>query len=196
MSLGDGSGLDLANRPRTPLGVVTATALALLAMGAARVGLASVLADPVQPVTALGVLGGVLGAGLALVVRRHAGLGVPAATRVWSHHVAGTDPESARTQGAFLHLLAGAVAGGWYPWLFATLGFRVGTFAALPASLAVGLAFGVLVWGVAIGLVGAGVLDLELYGQRVARLLSLQLLYGLAVGAVVGLWCPVLAGVV
>jgi hypothetical protein len=179
--------------PRTRIGLLTATLASLGWLVALRIALVSVLDDPVHPVTYIGVVGGVLGAAAVQAIVRWTDLGSLPATQFWATYLGDGDPGEYVRQGTYLHVLYGAVAGGCYPRLFWLLGFAGEDFAALPWSLAIGLAFGLLAFVVALVFLALGVVEMDVTGERVAAFLSLHLVYGLVVGAVVGLYAPVLA---
>ena len=142
MSVTDIPSIDLGEHPETRTGLLTVTVVSILWVVAVRIGLAPIINDPVNLVTYVGVIGGILGAAGMLAVLRWQDLGHSPATQVWANYLAdgeGNPTEYVR-QGTYLHLLYGAVAGGVYPRLFYLLGIRADLYATLPWSLAVGIA--------------------------------------------------------
>jgi hypothetical protein len=195
MSVTDIPSFDPRDHPRTRTGLLTATVVSVLLVVAIRIAVAPLIDDPVNSVTYVGVIGGIIGAAAVQWVTRWTGLGYPPSTQFWSEYLGDGDPGEYLRQGMYMHLLYGAVAGGCYPRLFWLLGIRVDLYGTLPWSLAIGLAFGLLAFVLAIVLVALDAVAMDITGKRVAALLSLHIVYGLVVGAVVGLYLPDLAGV-
>jgi len=194
MSVTDIPSFDPRDHPQTRTGLLTATVVSVLLVVAIRIAIAPLINDPVQNVTYVGVIGGILGAATVQATIRWTGLGYPPSTQFWSKYLGDGDPGEYVRQGMYLHLLYGAVAGGVYPRLFYLLGIRVDLYGTLPWSLAIGLAFGLIAFVVAMGFVALRIVEMDVSGERVAAFLSLHLVYGLVVGAVVGLYLPFLHG--
>jgi hypothetical protein len=197
MSVTDIPSIDLGEHPQSRTGLLTATIISILWVVAVRIALAPVINDPVNLVSYVGVIGGILGAASMLAVLRWQDLGHSPATQVWARFLANGegDPIEYVRQGTYLHIVYGAIAGGVYPRLFYLLGIRADLYATLPWSLAIGVAFGLLAFVVAMGLVALNVIEMDVDGRRVGAFLGLHLLYGLMVSAVVGLYGPVFSGV-
>jgi hypothetical protein len=173
--------------------VAVLSLLGVLWVVAVRISLGGLIGDPVHPVTYVGVLGGVVGALVTLAAIQWRDRDYSLATRSLSSAIADGDPAEYRQQGATVHVVYGAIAGGCYPRVAWMLGFEGHQFAALPYSATVGVGFGLLAFVVALAFGLAGVVDLDLDGQIVATAVTRHVLYGLVVGAVVGLWQPYLA---
>lgn len=195
MSITDIPSFDLSEHPGTRPGLLTATVVSVLWVVAVRIAIAPLINDTVQNVTYVGVIGGILGAATVQALVRWRNLGYPPSTQFWSKYLGDGEPGEYVRQGMYLHLLYGAVAGGVYPKFFYLGGIRVDLYGTLPWSLAIGLAFGLLAFVVAMVFVALGLVEMDVTGERVAAFLSLHLAYGLVVGAVVGLYAPFLAGV-
>ena len=108
----------------------------------------------------------------------------PPTAAFWSKYVADGPPDDYTMQGMVLHLLYGIVAGGVLALALPALGF--GTLA-LATAAGVGLGYGVVLFvGAAVFWMNV-VLDMDPDPPQVAAFLFFHLVYGVVLGAVVGL---------
>jgi hypothetical protein len=158
-------------------------AVALLSAGLMlllRLGLTPVIGDPIHPVTAWAWAGGFLGGAIMSYV---IGVGITV-----------TKDELPRLRTLqWTHLIYGVAGGTVYPWMYRIpMGAPGETFAAFPATLHTGQAWGMLMFVVAAlayylaGTIGGVGDNLRQWGAIVGT----YLVYGVVLGVWMGFWTP------
>lgn len=147
------------------------------------------LGDSVHPMTYAGVAGGLFGAAVMLVVIDATLVeGQPPAVEFYGYYLGNGTPSEYRGAGTALHLLYGALAGGFYPRLAHLAGLSGDVWATLPWAVATAVGFATVLFlvGVGYGLVGLFRFDVE--PSQVGHFLGFHLLYGVSLGITVGAW--------
>ena len=164
--------------------VATALVTVAVLLGV-RLAISPLIGDPVTISTYFGVAGGFVGAVAMVVGLDVLGLSGPTpGAQFWARVAGDVEPGSARWPGLAVHLVYGAVAGAVYP--RALWWALEGSMMTIPGGLLGGVIFGTILFVLALAFWLAGLYGMVASADLLARYYTLHLVYGVALGSVVG----------
>jgi len=178
----------VADHPRSLPGTVGGIAVTIGVVIALRIGAGLLLDDPVQPATYVAVVGGGLGAVSMFLFHAQVEEEVRfAPIDFWARRIGDGGVTEYQRQGLYLHVTYGAVLAGFYSRLMMELTGSGTLFATLPLSLVTGTIFGVALFVLGMVYARVGLFNLEFDPPAVCRFLASHLVFGIVLGAVLGL---------
>lgn len=184
----------VARHPQTVPGLLAGLLVTVGIAVVLRILVGLFIIDRIHPVTYTAIVGGGLGAtAMFLVVRKFDDPVQFAPITFWANVLGDGALERYRRQGLYLHVTYGAIVGSFYPRIVQELTPNLAgyLFADFPLSLLTAPLYAIVLLCIGLVYERAGFFDIEYSRDRLVPFVVAHLVYGLVLGAITGLWIPV-----